>query len=256
MLKPDFLFETSWEICNKVGGIYTVLSTKAYTFCEEYGNNYILIGPDVWRDTEEKNPDFTEDPNIFKSWKLKAQSEGLKFRVGRWNIVGHPTVILVDITNYFEKKNQILTQFWKDFGLDSISGQWDYIEPALFGYAAGKVIESFYNYHNSANDHIVAHFHEWMTGSGGLYLKKSCPQIGTVFTTHATALGRCIAGNRIPLYRDMKNFNASTLAEQFNIKAKHSAEKTSAQQADAFTTVSDITNDECRYFLDKPVDSV
>ena len=255
MLKPDFLFETSWEICNKVGGIYTVLSTKACVFCEKYGNNYVLIGPDVWRDGE-KNPDFIEDAMLLKSWRVKALSEGLKIRIGRWNIVGKPAVVLVDFTQYFEKKDDILKDFWIDFKLDSISGQWDYIEPALFGYAAGKVIESFYNYHNSSTDRIIAHFHEWMTGTGGLYLKKKCPQIGTVFTTHATALGRCIAGNLIPLYRNMSQFNAPALAEQFNIKAKYSLEKLSAEHADAFTTVSDITNEECKHFLDKPVDVV
>ena len=255
MLKPDYIFEVSWEVCNKVGGINTVVSTKAKTLITDYQDNLILIGPNVWMETRE-NPDFNEDKNLFKSWREKAATEGLRIRVGRWNISGHPVVILVDFTPYFQEKDVIFAEFWRKYQLDSISGQWDYVEPALFGYAAAKVIESYYNYYLSAFDKIVAQFHEWMTGAGVLYLKDRLPQVGTIFTTHATVLGRCIAGNNIPLYGDMARFNPETLAGDFGVKAKHSLEKISARECDAFTTVSDITNTECKYFLGKVADVV
>ena len=253
MKQADYVFETSWEICNKVGGIYTVLSTKAFTAVQHYGNNYICIGPEL---SKEDNSDFIEDTSLFKNWKDLAQSEGLRIRTGRWNISGNPIVILVDFTPFFEKKNDILTQFWLKYQLDSISGQWDYVEPALFGYAAGRVIESFYNYYCYASDKIIAHFHEWMTGTGILHLENNAPQIATVFTTHATVLGRCIAGNLLPLYGMMENYNAQEFAQRFGVQSKHSLEHLSAKYADGFTTVSQITNRECAAFLEKPADEI
>lgn len=249
----DYLFETSWEICNKVGGIYTVLSTKAATVVESYHDRYICIGPDI---AKENNDDFVEDPDLFKNWRDIVARDGLKVRVGRWQIVGSPIVFLVDFTSFFEKKNEILTKFWLSCKLDSISGQWDYIEPALFGYAAGRVIENFYNFYCNSMDKIVAHFHEWMTGTGILYLESVAPQIATVFTTHATVLGRCIAGNGLPLYADTKQYNPVDTAARFGVQSKYSLESLSAKYADAYTTVSEITNRECDAFFEKPADVI
>ncbi|MBN2480712.1 MAG: alpha-glucan family phosphorylase [Bacteroidales bacterium] len=255
-LLPDYLFEVSWEVCNKVGGIHTVISTKALTLVNELHNNFILIGPDLIKDDSDTNPEFIEDPLLFSSWKKHAESEGLFFRIGRWNIKGHPIAITLNFSNYFKDKDKIFFELWEHYKLDSISGQWDYIEPILFGYAAGKVIESFIMYNLSTHDRIIAHFHEWMTGSGLLYLKKELPQVGTLFTTHATVLGRSLAGNNRPLYKDLDSYDSEEIAKEFNIISKQSAEQLSAQQADAFTTVSEITAGECKQFLKKEVDVV
>src|SRR3989339_1776221 len=132
ILRPDYLFEVSWETCNKVGGIHTVLSTKANTLTKKFEDQYILIGPDVWKETTE-NPEFIEDKFIFKLWREHADLQGLKFRVGRWNIIGNPIVILVDFTPYFSIKDQIYAELWENYKLDSLSGQWDYVEPTMFG---------------------------------------------------------------------------------------------------------------------------
>ena len=253
-MKVEFLFETSWEVCNKVGGIHTVISTKALNIIQELGNNYILIGPDVWRE-EATNPEFIPDDSLFQAWRERAASEGLKVRTGRWNIAGKPVVFLVDFTPYFGQQNEIFARFWETYKLDSITGQWDYVEPALFGYAAGKLIESFTSFYHEHLD-IVAQFHEWMTGIGILYLKKYAPWVATSFTTHATVLGRCIAANNRPLYGKIKEFNPSQIVREFNVVAKQSLEKTSAIEADVFTTVSEITSKECEYFLGKAVDTV
>ncbi len=254
-LNPDYLFEVSWEVCNKVGGIYTVVSTKALNMSHELKNNHILIGPDIWHDTD-RNPDFIEDTRLLRSWREKAAQEGLRVRVGHWNVAGNPIVILVEFKSFIQKKDEIFSRFWETYQLDSISGQWDYIESALFGYAAGKVIESFTHFHISLSHRVVAQFHEWMTGTGILYLKENMPQIGTTFTTHATVMGRCIAGNNLPLYDKMESYNPDEKARQFNVISKHSLEKISAQTADCFTTVSDITARECKHFLGKEVDIV
>ena len=253
-MKVELIFETSWEVCNKVGGIHTVISTKALKIVNELRDNYILIGPDVWRE-EIKNPEFIPDDLLFVEWKARAASEGLRVKTGRWNIAGEPIVFLLDFTPYFGQQNEIFAGFWESYKLDSITGQWDYVEPALFGYAAGKLIESFSTFY-SEHHNIIAQFHEWMTGTGILYLKKYAPWIATSFTTHATVLGRCIAGNNRPLYGKMKEYNPAQIAREFNVAAKQSLEKTSAAEADVFTTVSEITSRECQYFLGKEVDFV
>ena len=171
LFKPDFLFEVSWEVCNKVGGIHTVIATKALSITRELGEGYILIGPDVHK--ENGNKEFEEDPNLLKEWRQMVYNEGIRVRAGYWNIKGRPTVLLVDFTTFFSSKDDVLKFLWESYRVDSISGQWDYLEPVLFGYAAGKVIEKYIETFCGSSDKVVAHFHEWMTGSGGLYLQKN-----------------------------------------------------------------------------------
>ncbi|MBR5055855.1 MAG: glycogen/starch synthase, partial [Bacteroidales bacterium] len=255
LINPDYLFEVSWEVCNKVGGIYTVIATKSLYLKSQLHKHHILIGPDVWMDTE-SNPDFIEDNHLYTLWKAQAASEGLRVRLGRWNVPGKPIAILVDFKQYLTRQNDILTEYWKRFGVDSITGNWDYKENVLFGYAAGHVIESFYRFNLGPADKVVAQFHEWQTGSGLLYLKDIKIPVATVFTTHATVMGRCLAGNNLPLYDSMALYDGNQKAQQFGVVARHSIERISAQNADAFTTVSEITGRECAELLDKPADEI
>jgi phosphorylase/glycogen(starch) synthase len=255
MNRPDYLFEVSWEVCNKIGGIHTVISTKALTVMKEMGDRYITIGPDVWRESQD-HPEFDEDSGLFPDWKENAAREGIRVRIGRWKIEGRPIAVVLDFTTFFNQKNDVFKSMWETYRLDSISGQWDYVEPALFGYAAGKVIESFTNYYDVEDQNIVAHFHEWQTGAGLLYLEMVQPSVGTVFTTHATTVGRSIAGNNQSLYSQLKQLNGDQKARELNIVSKHSLEKLSATHADAFTTVSELTARECLQFHEREVDQV
>lgn len=250
-LSPDYLFEVSWEVCNKVGGIYTVISTKAALIQQQLGDRYILIGPDLIRQ-EGKTPAFIEDNTLFYRWKLQAAKEGLNFKTGRWDIEGKPIAILVDFSTFYSNKNEIFGALWNRYRLDSITGQWDYIDPALFGYAAGVVIDSYYKFHLNATDHIVAHFHEWMTGAGILYIEQYVPQIATIFTTHATVLGRAIAGSGMA--PDV--LQPEKQAAAFHLTAKHSLEKNAAGNADCFCCVSEVTAQECLAYLGKPPDII
>ncbi|RKX18639.1 MAG: alpha-glucan family phosphorylase, partial [Candidatus Zixiibacteriota bacterium] len=255
MTNPDYLFEVSWEVCNKVGGIHTVISSKARTLQKQFGDNFMLVGPGIWQDVE-GNPEFEEDQSLLLAWKQKAFSEGLDFKIGRWKIPGNPIVILVNFSSFFELKDKIFAEFWEKFKLDSLTGGWDYVEPVMFGYAAGKVIESYYHFFVSSKDTIVAQFHEWMTSSGILFLKERVPQIATVFTTHATVMGRSIAGNNLPLYSGLEKLDTEALAKQFSVQAKQSLEKIAANEADVLTTVSELTNNECRKFLEIPANVI
>ncbi len=252
---PDFLFESSWEVCNKVGGIYTVLSTKAHTLQQIFNDKVIFIGPDVWEETAAT--DFMEDVSLFKDWKKHAISvDGLKVKVGRWDVPGTPPVILVDFKPYFGERDSLFYSMWENFHVDSIHAYGDYDESCIFAYATGKVIESFYRFYHLENKKVIALFNEWMLGMGALYIRKYVPTIATIFTTHATSIGRSIAGNNKALYAYMDGYNGDQMAKELNMEAKHSIEKQTAYFADCFTTVSDITARECKQLLAKEPDIV
>lgn len=255
MLTPDYIFESSWEVCNKVGGIYTVLSTRAKTLQNAFPDRIFFIGPDVWG--EKNNLSFVEDIQLFGEWRKYAEDkEGLKIRIGRWNIPGNPIVFLVDFIPFYSKKNDIYTQAWVDFKVDSLHAYGDYDEASMFSYAAGRVVESFYRYNLSEQDKVIYHVNEWMTGLGALYIKKTLPAIATIFTTHATSIGRSIASNNKPLYDYLFAYNGDQMARELNMESKHSIEKQTAHHVDCFTTVSEITNNECKELLDKPADVI
>ncbi|PIE84218.1 MAG: alpha-glucan phosphorylase [Bacteroidia bacterium] len=252
--RPDFIFEVSWEVCNKVGGIHTVVGTKVQRLLAGYDGGYVAIGPGLHPDGA--NPEFEEVDTHLSLWASRAREEGLPVRAGRWRIAGSPVVVLVDFTYLMPQKDRILREFWDEYGVDSLEGRWDYVEPLLFGYAAGEVIGSLVERRLPMRTRVVAQFHEWMTGSGVLYLKGAQPEVATVFTTHATVLGRSIAGNGLPLYDQLEDFDAGQSARDFGVVAKQSMERTAAAEADAATTVSAITARECRQFLAKEVDAI
>ena len=247
--KLDLLFETSWEVCNKVGGIYAVLSTKAKTLQKLYKDKIVFIGPDLWS-AENPSPYFKESKSLLKDWQKKAVfPDGMKVRVGRWDIPGKPIVILVDFKSLFTFKDTLYAEMWNRFSVDSLHAYGDYDESCMFAYASALVIESIYRHEGLSGKNVIAHFDEWTTGMGLLYVKAHLPEVATVFTTHATSIGRSICGNGKPLYDYMKGYNGDQMAAELNMQSKHSLEKAAAWNADSFTTVSEVTARECEQLL-------
>ena len=270
-ITPDFVIESSWEVCNKMGGIYTVLSTHAKSLQEKLDGHLLFVGPDLWADRP--NPLFEEDVQLMVAWREAALAEGLRLRLGRWNVPGRPMVALVDFTPFYAQKDEIYTAAWNDFGVDSLHAYGDYDEASMFSYAAARVAESYYRFkvqeaqgastiseleESSArfNGKVVYHAHEWMTALGALYIRKHVPQMATVFTTHATTVGRSIAGNGKPLYQYLWAYNGTQMAQELNVESKHSVERQAAHHVDCFTTVSEVTARECAELLDHPCDAV
>ena len=153
-------------------------------------------------------------------------------------------------------RNELFTDMWNWFGVDSLPAYGDYDESCIFAYASALVIESFYKYIRGENLKVIAHFDEWTTGMGLLYIKHKLPAVATVFTTHATSIGRSIAGNNKPLYDYLPGYNGDQMARELNMVSKHSLEKHAAHQAHCFTTVSDITARECAQLLERCPDIV
>ncbi|MDD7335779.1 MAG: glycogen/starch synthase [Prevotella sp.] len=251
---PDYVFESSWEVCNKVGGIYTVLSTRARTMCEKLGDHVVFIGPDCWQSHE--SPYFKEDESLLASWHKQAEKDGLRFRAGRWLVPGNPIALLVDYNSLRPRIDEAKGKLWEWFGVDSLHAYGDYDDSLLFAWAAGRVAESFVKHNLKAQDNVIFQGHEWQSGAAVLYLRHECPQVATVFTTHATCIGRSIAGNGKPLYDYFEGYHGDQMAAELNMQSKHSMEKQAAHHCDCFTTVSDITARECTQLLDKTPDVV
>lgn len=247
----DLLFETSWEVCNKIGGIYTVLSTKAKTLQELYKDKAIFLGPDVWTD-EKPSPYFTPSRTLLKEWQKNFDLPcGVTVRVGRWNVPGKPIVILVGFQGMYAVKDEFYSHMWQRYGVDSLHAYGDYDEACAFSHAAGLVIESLCGFYGTEGKNVIAHFDEWTTGMGLLYVNDRLPQVATIFTTHATCIGRSICGNHKPLYDYLSGYDGDQMARELNMESKHSLEKTAAHVADCFTTVSDITARECEQLLQR-----
>ncbi|MCQ2192777.1 MAG: glycogen/starch synthase [Paludibacteraceae bacterium] len=253
MKKNEYIFETSWEVCNKVGGIYTVLSTVAASLQAQYGNQLFYIGPDFHI---ENHPLFKEDASLYADWKKKAAEEGIIVRIGTWNVPGNPQAILVDFHALEDQKGSFLFELWKNYHIDSMDKGQDYENSVLFSYAAGRIVESFSNFYNADAAKTVAHFHEWQTAAGLLYLKMNNLGFKTVFTTHATTVGRSICFNNKLLYQYFDKYNGDQMAGELNVTAQHAIEKNGAHCADCFTTVSKLTARECAQLLDKAPDVV
>lgn len=250
------LFETSWEVCNKIGGIYTVLSTKAKTLKEEFKDNLIFIGPDVWT-VENPCPCFTESRTLLRRWAREALlPEGVDVRVGRWEIPGRPVAILVKFDGMYADKDAAYGRMWELYDVDSLHAYGDYDEGCAFARAAATVIESIVKVTCTDPRSVVAHFDEWTTAMGLLTLRADMPGIATVFTTHATSIGRSICGNGKPLYDHLADYDGDQMAAELNMQSKHSLEKAAAWNADCFTTVSDVTAAEAAQLLGRKPDVV
>lgn len=241
-----YLFEVSWEVCNLVGGIHTVLRMKAPEAVNAYGDQYFLLGPII--DGVVPSEFVETDEPEWVAVRQSLEEKHLVCRLGRWKINGNPRVVLVDFRNRYNPE-KVLFNYWQQFGVDSLSGGWDYIEPVLFSTACGEVIETIQDALNLETHQTVAHFHEWMSGGGLLYLKKNAPEIGTVFTTHATILGRVMAGAGLRIFSDEIHIDPLQDSKNFGVQAKYAMEATCAREADVFTTVSEVTADESQLML-------
>ena len=249
-LSTHLLFETSWEVCNKIGGIYTVLSTKARVLKEQFGDNLIFIGPDVWTD-ENPSPYFKEVKSLLKGASKLTLPYGITLRTGRWSIPGSPVVVLIKFDGVYPALNEIYGEMWRLFGVDSLHCYGDYPEGCAFGVAAATTMQALAGHLGAKDSDVLAHFNEWTTGMGLLWLRKTMPEAASLFTTHATSIGRSICGNGKNLYEYFSGYNGDQMARELNMEAKHSVEKAAAINADCFTAVSTLTADECAQLLDK-----
>jgi len=245
MDRRDYLFEVSWEVCNQVGEVYCTIRSKMPSVIHYFGENYILLGPDL-----KNNLEFEETEEDF--WTAIRENTAMKdlpCRFGRWKVAGEPRVILVNFTKKFNK-DQLLFQLWEDYGVDSISGGWDYIERVMFSCACAEIVETIHNLKVKPKGlKPVAQFHDWVSGAGLLCVKKTDPEVATVLTLHSTVLGRTLASSGMDIYSDMDHISPQREAGAHNCTAQYSLEAACAREVDCLTAVSDITALEAKNFL-------
>ncbi len=244
----QLLCETSWEVCNKIGGIYTVLSTKAESLGKLLSKKLIFIGPDLGQDVES---DFEECDSLLglTSSDLSLPHD-IRVRFGYWKVAGNPQVVLVKFNTIYPLLNEIFAEMWDEYKVDSLHEYGDYREGCAFGIAAAMTIEALAVALKVDTKKVFAHFDEWTTSMGMLYLQIHMPEAATIFTTHATSIGRSICGNGKQLYEYFDGYHGFQMAKELNMEAKHSLEQAAAANADCFTTVSAVTARECRQLLD------
>ena len=252
-MKTDILYEVSYEAGNRIGGIHTVLVSKAKYLKNIFGKNYTAIGfynkRNAVIEVIEKEP-----PQDIKKVFEELKKEGIRCIYGLWTEAYDVPIILVDsLVFQRDNINMINTLLWKKYKIDSLNTWNDYREPVAWSYAVGKLIEKLSKINEGKN--IVAHFHEWLSGAGVLYLKINEIKIPTIFTTHATMLGRAMASRRDESFLSGK-INPDEKAYEYGVAAKHQMEKTVAREADVFTTVSDVVGEEVKIILGKTPDII
>ncbi|MFA6376186.1 MAG: glycosyltransferase [Candidatus Paceibacterota bacterium] len=249
--QADLLLEISWEVCNKIGGINTVLATKAAQMVKRYGQGYILVGPYFPEKSkfqfEEKMPD-----GKLKEIFANLEAKGIRCHFGQWLIEGEPQAILIDFQSLWPNINGYKRELWDHYKIDSMESGFEFDEPVVWGYAVARLAEQLKFVY--ADKKIAIHCHEWLAGSALLFAKKLCGGIPSIFTTHATTLGRSMAFNGRDLYCDIDKVDSLKEAYAYHIQAKHLLERAAARECTVFTTVSEITGVECKYFLGRVPD--
>ena len=252
--KADLLFEVSWEAGNKVGGIYAVLASKVKEMISYYNSDYYLVGPYL---QDKLKGEFQEQtpPVLFKELFLSLEKErGIRCHFGRWLIPNEPFLILVDFQDIWKEVNQIKARLWEDYQIDSLNAGPDFNEPVVWAQAAAELLQKICL--SVKKKKIAVQFHEWLSAASLLYLKKTATPIASIFTTHATTLGRTLAYHSINFYSGIDSLKAEEEAVKYNIKAKHQLEKAAACASDVFTTVSEITGLEAQHFLSRKPDVI
>ncbi len=254
--QDTFLFEIAWEVCNQVGGIYTVIRSKVPSVIDKWGHeNYCLIGPYFAEQAAAHFDPETDFSSPIGKAVLKLQERGFDVHYGQWIVSGRPHVVLFNPYSVYDKLGDIKYYLWKEFNISLPGGDELLDKVAAFGY----LVKEFFHYiaeFDLGHPNIIAHFHEWMAGIPIPSIRKDKLNIKVVFTTHATLLGRYLAMNDPKFYDHLAFYNWEVEATKFNVKPIAEIERASAHGAHIFTTVSEITGHECTHLLGRTPDMV
>ncbi len=246
-----FLVEASWEIANKVGGIHTVLKEKSFYIKNEFGEDYLVIGPFL---PEKSFQEFNrlDPPSDFKDIINESEKAGVGVYYGEWLVESRPKGFLIDFKNFSSNPNLLKYELWEKYRIDSRRTGFDYDQPVAWSKATALFLKNFDQAFSGSKK--IIHLHEWL--AGGIILFDGLTSFKKVFTTHATVLGRSLAANQINFWEHLDLINPETEAYRLGVEAKHSIEKFSAQKADYFSCVSAVLAVEAEKFLGRKVDAI
>lgn len=253
-VSSPILFECAWEVANKVGGIYTVIKTKVPVTVSEYGNRYCLIGPLSYKTAPmEVDQEEPSDPHL-QSALEEMRSRGVKALYGRWLIEGAPHVLLFDTSSQYYQLDEWKGDLWNLAGIPSPPSDHETNEAIIFGYIVAWFLGEYVA--RQLTTAVIAHFHEWQAGVAIPLCRKRTIDITTVFTTHATLLGRYLCAGSVDFYNNLQYFDVDHEAGKRGIYHRYCIERSATHCADVFTTVSHITAYEAEHLLKRKPDGI
>jgi glycogen(starch) synthase len=251
------LLEIAWEVLNQVGGIYTVIRSKVPTVIPKWGNNYCLLGPymsaNVTAEFEPEEP-LNNDPIGRAVRRMREKGYGVHY--GVWLVSGRPKAVLFDLGSVMHKLGEIKYLLWENHGISTPSDDHLLNDVLAFGELVKLFLTELAEETKDSNKQIIAHFHEWMAASGIPGLRKDRVNVKTIFTTHATLLGRYLAMNDPQFYDHLSFMDWQKEARHFNIEANVMIERAAAHGSHVFSTVSEVTATECRQLLGRNPDVI
>lgn len=259
LLAPEFRSPTNTRPHQyEVGGIFTVIKTKAHVSKAELGEQYVLIGPlkeqYVRTEVEVKDP----EDSILRDTLNSMRDNGVRVEYGTWLIDGAPNVLLFDIGSAAWKLNEWKHDFWNNCNIGVPHLDMEANDAIIFGYLVCWFLEEFYKRINQSRGKplIVSQFHEWMAAIALILIRSRNLDIATVFTTHATLLGRYLCAANVDFYNNLDKFRTDTEAGDRQIYHKYCMERAAAHSAHVFTTVSEITALESTHLLGRRPDVI
>lgn len=261
-LPGSLLLEVSWEACNQVGGIYQVLRSKAPSMVQRWGERYLLVGP---YDGSRAQLEFERTPA--SGWMervlTRLENDGLRAHHGRWLVSGKPRALLLDHALPERRLNEIKYRLWESHGIESPGGDYLYDNVVSFADAVVRLLQAVCLERDmsappppAVRKPTIVHFHEWLGGLAIPMLRREGVGVATVFTTHATLLGRYIASSEHDFYEKLPRIFDLAEARRYGVQAQHAIERACAHGSHVFSTVSSITAEECASLLGRAVDQV
>ena len=248
------LFEVGWEVCWQLGGIYTVLRTKAAYMTAAWGDRYCLIGP-YNADTAAVEFEPAEPEGLLAAALGRLRELSIRGHYGHWLVQGKPRVLLLDYLAAFDRLGEFKYLLWKDHGIQAPDEDVDTNNVTVFGFLTSLFFQELCRC-NTDHRPLIAHFHEWMAGVGLLRLHFLKLPVASVFTTHATLLGRYLCADRPNFYGQLDHINPDQAAGQYRIYPRYCVERGASHCADVFTTVSAVTAVEAEKLLRRKPDAI
>ena len=255
-LPESHLVEVAWEVCNQVGGIYTVIRSKVPVMMEQWAGRYCLIGPYVSNNVAAELEPLDDVQDVFGLAASALRNRGFDVHYAEWLVTGKPRVVLLNPHVVEERTiNVIKYLLWKDHGVGTPPDHPLINQVVAFAYLTKLYIDELVKVIGSDTT-LLAHFHEWMAGLPVLDIKKQEMPVKTIFTTHATQLGRHLAINSPEFYAHLPFFDWQSEAKKFGVETEATIEYKISQSCDHFTTVSDVTARECEFLLKRKADAI
>jgi len=252
--QQPLLFEIGWEVCWQLGGIYTVLRSKVPAMLQRWGERYCLIGP---YNPQTAGLEFEEEPTegVIRKALDRLRNQGLGCHYGRWMVPGRPRVILLDYRGRYPQLDVDKYLLWKDHGISTVAGDGEVNEVVAFGFSVAEFFTALTQEFGPAPP-VIAHFHEWMAGVAVPRIAHLKLPVATLFTTHATLLGRYMASDDPEYYQHLPFINPDEAAGRYKIYPRFAIERAAAHAATVFTTVSEVTSFEAEKLLGRKPDLI